>query len=113
MVTSELTGQPIDTCSEQYRHECECRHVLGLPDLYARNDLLGLIAKRRGQDAADRIRIDVAVIFLLRQPEDQRKRYLDSFTNSQGFMFSEAVRIRSEGVLEARREATQWRGTGT
>lgn len=105
MVTSELTGQPVDTYSEEWRHECECRHILGLPDQHARNNVLAGIAKKRGQAAADRIRIDVAVIFLLRQPEDQRQRYLDSFLESQGFMFSEAVRIKAECVMEARREA--------
>ena len=104
-VTSELTGQPIDTYSEQYRHECECRHILGLPDQYARNDMLAMIAKRRGAAASERIRVDVAVIFLLRQPDEAWPGYLESFLNSQGFHFTEPVRIKAEGIRQARREA--------
>lgn len=105
MVTSELTGQPVDTYSEEWRHECECRHILGLPDQYARNDLLAGITKRRGSAAAERIRVDVAVIFLMRQPDEHWPRHLESFLNSQGFHFTELVRIKAEGIRQARREA--------
>lgn len=105
IVTSELTGQPIDTYSEQHRHECECRHILGLPDQYARNDMLAMIAKRRGAAASERIRVDVAVIFLLRQPDEAWPGHLESFLSSQGFHFTELVRIKAEGIRQARREA--------
>jgi hypothetical protein len=27
---SELTGEPVSTCSDEWRHECELRYVLGL-----------------------------------------------------------------------------------
>ena len=104
LATSELTGQPIDTYGEDWRHECECRHVIGLPDQYARNDMLAMIAKRRGAAASDRIRVDVAVIFLLRQPDEAWPGYLESFLSSQGFHFSELVRIKAEGIRQARRE---------
>lgn len=103
-VTSELTGRPIDTYGEDWRHECECRHILGLPDQYARNDMLAMIAKRRGAAASERIRVDVAVIFLLRQPDEAWPGYLESFLNSQGFHFSELVRIKAEGIRQTRRE---------
>ena len=75
---SEITGQPVDTASEEWRHECECRFVLDcFPDKYARNNRLygqpeGIrdnmgrnneslirpksIAAMRGAAAADRIR---------------------------------------------------------
>ena len=105
MVAPELTGQPVDIYGEDWRYECECRHVLGLPDQYARNDMLAMITKRRGAAAAERIRVDVAVIFLLRQLDEAWPGYLESFLNSQGFHFSELVRIKAEGIRQARREA--------
>lgn len=102
--TSEFTGETIDSSSEEWRHECECRHILGLPDQYARNDMLAMIAKRRGAAASERIRVDVAAIFLLRQPDEAWPGHLESFLNSQGFHFSELVRIKAEGIRQARRE---------
>lgn len=51
-------GKEIDTGSEKYRHECETRHVLALrrQDRNAAHDYLALVAKRRGQAAADALR---------------------------------------------------------
>jgi len=48
----------IDTNSEEWRHECEARHVLALrrQDRNAAHDYLALVAKRRGRAAADALR---------------------------------------------------------
>lgn len=102
---SELTGQPVDTYSEAWRYECECRHILGLPSSDARNALLASIAKQRGKEAADRLRIDAAAIFLTRRQPEDWQMYLDEFTRSVGFTFSEAARIRAERIIEAREAA--------
>lgn len=77
-VISELTGEPIDTSSEQHRHECEVRWLLSLPDRFARNDYLngriGANGRRspgivghRGQAAADRLQKDAEKLFYLRR----------------------------------------------
>lgn len=57
---SELTGEEIDSASEAWRHETECRYVLDqLPDREARNAYLDAAQKRRGEEAVARIRTDV------------------------------------------------------
>lgn len=42
--------------SEQYRHECEIRYVLNLPDRKARGDYLVGVEKVRGRAAAMRLK---------------------------------------------------------
>lgn len=42
---------PIGTWSERYRHWCEARRILALPDKPSRADWLAAIEKRRGIDA--------------------------------------------------------------
>ena len=49
MTTSELTGQPVDTASEAWRHECEARYILNMPDRETRNQyLLGVEEQAMG-----------------------------------------------------------------
>ena len=50
-----LDGSLVDSSSEQWRFECECRHIANLPDRVARKRCVGEIAKVRGQSAADQI----------------------------------------------------------
>jgi len=91
---SEITGQPVDTSSEDWRHECECRHVLdGFPDKSSRNmwlygdpdgvrDAMGRIvedrvqkksvAHIRGIAAADRIREGAIAIANARKAARQK-----------------------------------------
>ena len=75
---SEFTGEPVSTDSEDWRHECEVRWLLSLPDRFARNDYLnGYVAENgrrmpgivghRGQAAADRLRKDAEKLFYLRR----------------------------------------------
>lgn len=49
-----MTGEPIDTSSEQYRRECEARHWLreGYTDARSVAELMERIEKKRGRDAA-------------------------------------------------------------
>lgn len=64
---SELTGQPIDTYSEAWRHECECRWLLALPGKHERHAFLAKVAAKRGQAAADRLKIDTLTLYELRK----------------------------------------------
>lgn len=48
-----------DTHSEQYRHECEARLVANMPTDADRKRYLEGVAKRRGERAAERLRLGV------------------------------------------------------
>lgn len=41
--------------SEEFRHECECRHVVSLPGKAARLHYLGLVEDARGKESVERI----------------------------------------------------------
>ena len=82
---SILAGQEVDTSSEAWRHDCECRAVLALPTREARNEhLFGRrelqangaikqtvkgIAQHRGEAAAERIKADCMRIHNIRLAE--------------------------------------------
>ena len=56
IVTSELTGEQIDTYSEAWRHETECRHVLGMLKVRgAATEFIARVSKRRGEQAGKRL----------------------------------------------------------
>lgn len=59
----------VDTYSEAWRHECEARWVANLPDLERRRNYLDGVAKRRGQAAGDRLRIQVAEVWRARRAQ--------------------------------------------
>jgi hypothetical protein len=66
--TSEFTGLEIDTFSEDWRHECEVRHIVdNIPTRELRNAHLGLVAKIRGQAAADHLRAESMRLWEIRQ----------------------------------------------
>lgn len=76
---SELTGEPVDTASQAWMHECEVRHILdGFPSKEARNIYLfgGTtpngrkvrgIAGHRGKAAADKLKDDVLRLYRARK----------------------------------------------
>ena len=47
-----IYGSVVDSCSESWRFECECRYVANLPSRDDRKRALTGIAKSRGQSAA-------------------------------------------------------------
>ena len=47
-----MDGSVVDSNSEQWRFECECRYVANLPNRDDRKRALTGIAKSRGQSAA-------------------------------------------------------------
>jgi hypothetical protein len=51
----------IDTTSEEWRRECEARHVCGLPTLKARRQYIIGVLKARGEKATQQLEADVRV----------------------------------------------------
>lgn len=52
-----------DTASEQYRHECEVRHVAAMPSRDERKHYLAGVRRHRGNDAAQRIKDDLFKLY--------------------------------------------------
>lgn len=46
-----VDGREVPSDSEEWRHECEARHVLNLPNKLARQALLSKIEEKRGDKA--------------------------------------------------------------
>lgn len=64
---SELTGTLIPRDSEAWRHECECRWLLKQPSKHDRHVYLGMVASKRGQAAADRLKVDTLTLYEVRK----------------------------------------------
>lgn len=50
-----MDGSVVDSASEQWRFECECRYIAKLSDRVARKRFFDAIAKFRGQVMADEV----------------------------------------------------------
>lgn len=50
------TDDPAPTYTERYRHECEVQEVASMPSNEARREYLALVEKKRGINAATRLR---------------------------------------------------------
>ena len=50
------TDDPAPTYTREFRHECEVREVAGMESNQARRDYLALVEKKRGLNAATRLR---------------------------------------------------------
>ena len=50
---------PVETYSEQRRHECEVRMILNMSSRIQRKGYLDGVEAKRGKAAADRLRVDV------------------------------------------------------
>lgn len=46
-----IDGTVVDSWSEQWRAECEARHVLSMPNIHLRRLYLADVTKRRGEVA--------------------------------------------------------------
>jgi hypothetical protein len=53
------SDDPLESYSEQYRHECEVRMIINMSSKEARREHLNGIEVKRGKAAADRIRTDL------------------------------------------------------
>ena len=63
-------GREVAPDSDEWRHECEARHILALPALADRRAWLEAIEHRRGKADADRLRQTMGAIWQARQPKD-------------------------------------------
>ena len=59
-------GTEVPSDSQAWRHECEARHVAAKPTLAERRAYLDDIERRRGKDAADRLRRTMGELWKLR-----------------------------------------------
>lgn len=53
-------GRIVCSSCEDWRHECEIRHVCAIPDVELRRAYLAGVEKKRGKVACDRLRFGVA-----------------------------------------------------
>lgn len=51
MIVTLIDCREVDSSSEDWRQECEARHILAMPDKQARRDYLASVQKRRGDKA--------------------------------------------------------------
>lgn len=61
-------GREVASDSEAWRHECEARHILSLPNAEERRAWLERIEAKRGKAAADRLRDTGRAIWAARRP---------------------------------------------
>lgn len=57
-----IDGREVDSASEDWRHECEARHIAKLPTLADRRAWLEVIERKRGKVEADRLRLTMGKI---------------------------------------------------
>ena len=62
-----LDGREVYRDSEDWRHECEARHIAKLPTLADRRAWLEVIEHKRGKSAADRLRLTMGEIWKAKQ----------------------------------------------
>jgi len=62
-----IDGRQVDRSSEEWRHECEARFLIGLPTIDERRDFLAGIEKKRGAAEADRLRATAEVLWEARK----------------------------------------------
>lgn len=46
--------------SEEWRHACEVRHIVAMASVSERREYLGMVEKRRGKEAGDKLRDSVS-----------------------------------------------------
>lgn len=76
MPISEFTGEILDSRSEEWRHECECRYLLSLPSKFDRLEYID-VRRKRGAASADRLKDDTNKLYHIRKA---RREALESQT---------------------------------
>ena len=61
-----IDGTEVPSDSEAWRHECEARSIVERPTLAERRMYLDEVERRRGKDAADRLRRTMSELWKLR-----------------------------------------------
>lgn len=67
-MTSQLIAK-VDTYSEEWRHECECRYVLSLKNLNDRRNYMSLVRKSRRKEAIKKLEEGVKNLFYYKRIE--------------------------------------------
>lgn len=62
-----LDGRDVDSDSEAWRHETEARAIAALPTLTERRAWLEDVERKRGKDAAERLRTTMGLIWEARR----------------------------------------------
>lgn len=60
-------GTQVPADSEAWRHECEARHIAGLPSRAARTEWLEALERRRGREAVDQLRATIKAVWPTRK----------------------------------------------
>lgn len=72
MIVTLITGEAVDSASEEWRHECEARMVADRPTLVERRAYLEEVERRRGKAEADRLRATMGEIWKARKAARER-----------------------------------------
>lgn len=67
MIVTLITGEAVDSASEEWRHECEARAIADLRTLDERRAWLETLEKRRGKADADRLRATMKALWEARK----------------------------------------------
>ncbi|AWM87354.1 hypothetical protein [Microvirga sp. 17 mud 1-3] len=70
-VTLQVSGEAVCAWCEQYRHECEARHVMARRTLAERREYLAGVEKHRG--AAERQRLEKTIMALWKQRKQKNE----------------------------------------
>ena len=89
---SLLEAREVDTYSEEWRHECECRSLAKAPT-DARRRIHKIIIAKRGQRAGERIERDVKTLRLMkalfRSTEEQIMGRFEEIVHTYGYEIAE------------------------
>ena len=58
-----VDGRIVDSWSEDWRHECEARHIANLPTLQQRREYLEVIERKRGGAECKRLKDTIRIIW--------------------------------------------------
>lgn len=58
-----IDGRMVDTSSEDWRHECEARAIMALHSTQMRREFLEAIERKRGKEAADKLRHTIGLMW--------------------------------------------------
>lgn len=100
------TGETVSSSSEQWRAECEARYILSL-GMAARTEQISGIARKRGTEAAARLRETCFAIepyYLLGLPSlADRREYLSAVTARFGQRAADDLKSRALQIHNQRR----------
>ncbi len=101
-------GRQVASDSEEWRAECEARHLLAMP-LGQRAETLAVIQEKRGAVATKALKMrcfELEPYYVLSLPnKDLRKRYVDAVGERFGPNAADALRGKARAIHEQRKVA--------